>query len=102
MGRLMTSADRLGPDHVCRRDDPSYASVGAWYEAHRGRVPIQAAQALSQLVRERQVSFADAFSGPRRHWRRDPHRGRGGGRGGPTVTMDLADVGDVDGGLSED
>jgi hypothetical protein len=61
MGRLMTNADRLGPDHVCRREDPGYASVGEWYEAHRGRVPIQAAQALSQLVRERQVSFADAF-----------------------------------------
>jgi len=61
MGRVVTCEDRLGRDHVCRRDDPGYTSVGEWYEDHRGRVPIQAAQALSQLVRERHASFADAF-----------------------------------------
>jgi hypothetical protein len=51
----------LGPDHVCRRDDPGYDSVGAWYEAHRGRVPIQAAMALDRLVRDRGLTFAEAF-----------------------------------------
>lgn len=53
--------DRLGPDHDCRRDDPGYATVGEWWEAHRGRVPIQAAAALDQLVKTRGMSFADAF-----------------------------------------
>ena len=53
--------DRLGPDHVCRRDDPSYPTVGAWYEAHQGRVPIQAAHALSKLTRDGRMSFAEAF-----------------------------------------
>jgi hypothetical protein len=61
MGCVVTSTDRLGADHVCRRDDPGYASVGEWFEAHRGRVPIQAAHALSRLVSERDMSFADAF-----------------------------------------
>jgi hypothetical protein len=61
MGDVMTGTDRLGPDHVCRRDDPGYSSVGEWYEAHQGRVPIQAAAALSRLVRERNMSFSDAF-----------------------------------------
>ena len=50
----------LGPDHVCRRDDPGYDSVGAWYDAHRGRVPIQAAT-LDRLVRDRSLTFAEAF-----------------------------------------
>jgi len=51
----------LGPDHVCRRDDPNYDSVGAWYEAHRGRVPIQAALALDRLIRHRGLPFGEAF-----------------------------------------
>ena len=51
----------LGPDHVCRRDDPAYDSVGAWYDAHRGRVPIQAAAALDRLVRDCGLTFAEAF-----------------------------------------
>jgi hypothetical protein len=51
----------LGPDHVCRRDDPGYDSVGAWYEAHRGRVPNLAAMARDGLVRDRGLTFAEAF-----------------------------------------
>jgi hypothetical protein len=53
--------DRLGPDHDCRRDDPRYPSVGAWWEDHRGRVPIQMAAGLDRYVREHGVSFGEAF-----------------------------------------
>jgi hypothetical protein len=97
----MNEHDRLGPDHVCRRDDPGYATVGEWYEAHQGRVPIQAAHALSRLVTERNMSFADAFRSL-----------VGGGaliliddeaedEEAPSVTTDLASDGEVDGDLSE-
>lgn len=98
----MTSDDRLGPDHVCRRDDPGYASVGEWYEAHRGRVPIQAAAALSQLVREQHMSFAEAF-------RTLVDRGaliliddEVEDVTAHTVTMDLAGDGELNGDMSEE
>ena len=93
--------DRLGPDHRCRRDDPGYASVGDWYEAHRGRVPIQAAAALSRLVRERHISFADAF-------RTLVDRGaliliedEAENEAARTFTLDLATDGAIDGHLDE-
>jgi hypothetical protein len=98
----MNAHDRLGPDHVCRRDDPGYATVGEWYEAHQGRVPIQAAHALSRLVKERNMSFADAFR---------ILVGRGAliliedeaeDEAAHSVTTDLACDGDLDGDLSEE
>jgi hypothetical protein len=102
MGRVVTSADRLGADHVCRRDDPGYASVGEWYEAHRGRVPIQAAQALSRLVRERHMSFADAFrtlvqAGALILIEDEAEEGPA-----HTVTVDQAGDGELDGDLDEE
>jgi hypothetical protein len=55
------SRGNLPPGHSCRTDDLQYESVGAWYEDHRGRVPIQAAQGLDRYVRSHGCSFAEAF-----------------------------------------
>jgi hypothetical protein len=98
----MTSTDRLRPDHVCRRDDPGYASVGEWYEAHRGRVPIQAAAALSRLVRERQMSFADAFWALVDRGALILIEDDAENEAAHTVTMDLAGDGELDGDLFEE
>lgn len=97
----MTGDGRAGPDHVCRRDDPGYVSVGEWYAAHQGRVPIQAAQALSQLVRERQMSFADAFRTLVGAGALILIEGEAEDEAGHTVTMDLASDGELDGDLDE-
>jgi hypothetical protein len=51
----------LPPGHNCRTDDLAYESVGEWYEAHRGRVPIQTAAGLTKYMREHKCSFAEAF-----------------------------------------
>ena len=52
----------LPPGHRCRVDDLRYESVGAWFEDHRGRVPIQAAAALDRYSRDHGCSFAEAFT----------------------------------------
>jgi hypothetical protein len=54
--------------HRCKSDDAAYGSVDAWYEAHRGRVPIQAAGWISGYMKTHNCSFAVAFAaatGPR-------------------------------------
>ncbi|MGH7691657.1 MAG: hypothetical protein ACREOA_02995 [Candidatus Dormibacteria bacterium] len=51
----------LPPGHNCRVDDLAYDSVGEWYRAHQGRVPVQAAAGLSHYVQQHGCSFADAF-----------------------------------------
>jgi hypothetical protein len=49
-------------DHRCRVDDPEYATVGAWYEDHRGRVPIEMARGLSSYIKEHDCSFRVAYT----------------------------------------
>lgn len=43
------------------RDPHAYATVGEWYADYAGFVPIQAAQALSRAMRQRGLTFADAY-----------------------------------------
>ena len=52
----------LPPDHRCRVDDIRYDSVGAWFEDHHGRVPIQAAAGLDRYIRDHGCTFAEAFA----------------------------------------
>jgi hypothetical protein len=51
----------LPPGHVCRTDDLGYPTVTAWYVAHQGKVPIQAAHALDVYIRTHDCTFAEAF-----------------------------------------
>jgi hypothetical protein len=57
----------LPPGHICRIDDLAYQSVGEWYEAHRGRVPVQAAGWLSAYMKTHNCSFAAAFAAATGH-----------------------------------
>ena len=104
----MTDDDRVGPGHLCRRDDPDYVSVGECYEAHRGRVPIQAAATLSRLVRERQMSFADAFRTLVDHGAlilvedEAEDDNEAADDAAHRLTMDLVGDGEVDGDLADD
>ncbi|HEY4753927.1 MAG TPA: hypothetical protein VIH37_11620, partial [Candidatus Limnocylindrales bacterium] len=43
------------------RDPRTYATVGEWYNAYRGFVPIQTAHALSRLIQRRGITFAEAY-----------------------------------------
>lgn len=52
----------LPPGHICRIDDLAYQSVGEWFEAHKGRVPVQAAGWLGGYMKEHQCTFAEAFA----------------------------------------
>lgn len=63
------------PGHICRIDDLAYESVDAWYEAHKGRMPIQAAGWLSGYIKKHNCSFALAFAA-------------GTGPGGPIILID--------------
>jgi hypothetical protein len=38
-----------------------FSSVGDWYEAVRGRVPLQMCQALSHTMKEREMTFPEAY-----------------------------------------
>ena len=58
----MDDVRELPARHVCRVDDLAYESVGAWYTDHRGRVPIQAAHALTREMQTRGCTFAEAFT----------------------------------------
>jgi hypothetical protein len=50
------------PEHVCRRDDPKYASVSDWYRHHIGRVPIMMAWKLDQRMKATGETFAEAWA----------------------------------------
>jgi|GEM_PF-5246449 len=52
----------LPEGHDCRVDDLAYNTVHDWWEAHRGRVPIQAAGWLSRYMRTHNCTFAVAFA----------------------------------------
>lgn len=52
----------LPEGHICRTDDLAYQSVGEWFRAHRGRVPVQAAGWLSGYMKRHNCTFADAFA----------------------------------------
>jgi len=43
------------------RDPHAYATVGEWYADYAGFVPIQAAQALSRVMRQRGLTFRAAY-----------------------------------------
>jgi hypothetical protein len=100
--------DRLGPDHDCRRDDPTYESVGGWYEDHQGRVPIEMAQGLSRYMKERGVSFGEAYralldAGAIILLAEEPGSADDAEDvAAHTVTMDLAADGELDGDLDAD
>ena len=58
----------LPAGHRCRIDDPAYESVGSWYRAHTGHVPVQAAWGLQRYMQAHGCTFAEAFAaltGPR-------------------------------------
>jgi hypothetical protein len=55
-------ARSLPPNHRCRVDDLAYASVSDWFGDHVGRVPIQAAAALTAHMKAYECSFAEAFT----------------------------------------
>lgn len=44
------------------RDVSKYTSVGQWYADFKGRVPIQMAAGLDSLMRERNISFPEAYA----------------------------------------
>ena len=52
----------LPPGHVCRIYDLAYQSVGEWFQAHRGRVPVQAAGWLRGYMKRHNCTFAEAFA----------------------------------------
>jgi hypothetical protein len=52
----------LPPGHRCRTDDLAYETVGAWFDDHQGRVPIQAAAGLDRYIRTHGCTFAEAFA----------------------------------------
>jgi len=65
----------LPPGHACRVDDLAYQTVGAWFDAHEGRVPIQAAAGLARYVRTHDCTFGEAFTALTR-------------RGGPIIVIE--------------
>jgi len=52
----------LPEGHDCRIDDLAYETVQDWWDAHRGRVPIQAAAWLSRYMRTHNCTFAVAVA----------------------------------------
>ena len=44
------------------RDVSKYTSVAEWYRDFKGRVPIQMAAGLDDLMRERKISFPEAYA----------------------------------------
>jgi len=59
---LVPARGTLPPSHRCRVDDLRYESVLAWFEDHRGRVPIQAAHGLDRYMKAHGCTFAEAFA----------------------------------------
>ena len=55
----------MGDDRELRRarqrDPHAYATVGEWYADYAGFVPIQMAQALSRVMRQRGLAFGAAY-----------------------------------------
>jgi hypothetical protein len=59
--RNLLGGRALPRGHVCDRDDVAYTDVGRWYADHHRRVPITMAHGIDRMMRDRKLTFADAY-----------------------------------------
>ncbi len=65
---MTTNEPELGPGLGPRKPQAelrhwsTYTSVGEWYTDHRGYVPIQMAAGISRTMKERGMTFREAYT----------------------------------------